>query len=126
VRGLLTNSEGRPNLNKTNGEGCIFSQKSIPREVGEPPNRNLRESLSTTVSSARLAGTPAATLPIVPEKYANPALTHWLNLNRNVQHDSRCRNFQNTKNDRNRTADEERPSAGYAAWPSATASRLPA
>lgn len=36
------------------------------------------------------------------------ALTHWLNLNGNVRHNSSCRNFKNTKNGRPCTADEGR------------------
>jgi hypothetical protein len=76
------------------------------KRSGETPKRPIPDPLAPQVAVDSLApSTRAAT----SAGESDPALTHWLNLNGNVRHNSRCRNFKNTKNGRMCTADEGRP-----------------
>jgi hypothetical protein len=64
-----------------------------------------RPPAETPVSSFA-GGTPSAPAASSGD---SKALTHWLNLNGDVRHNSTCRNFKNTKNGRMCTASEGRP-----------------
>ena len=56
------------------------------------------------------SGEPPATESTSATSPAEPAvLTHWLNMNSNVRHNSQCKNFETTKNGRLCSPDEGRP-----------------
>lgn len=74
-----------------------------PLPVAKPPMPDPESPL--VAADSLTPSTPS--VPVAGD--SDPALTHWLNLNGNVRHNSTCRNFKNTKNGRMCTADEGRP-----------------
>jgi hypothetical protein len=83
------------------------------RRVAETPLPVSKPSPLEPTTLSAVAGSPATSPPVPTsgsgEEFDPALLTHWLNLNGNVRHNSTCRNFMNTKKGRMCAADEGRP-----------------